>query len=63
MMRADVCAGLGFLGCSVDAEANAGAGDRVISPGSQPAVVVVYAREDLVMAREATALLEQGAGL
>jgi len=59
VMRADVCAGLGFLGCSLDAEANAGAGDRVISPGSEPAVVVLHAREDLVMAREATALLEQ----
>lgn len=57
-MRADVCRGLGFLGCEVHSEANHGTGDRLISAQATPAVAVVHAREDLVMARQATALLQ-----
>lgn len=51
-LRAEACAGLEFLGLQVDPQANAGEGDRVVSPASSPAsVVVVRAREDLEIAR------------
>jgi len=64
-VRAGACGGLGFLGLSLDDEANAatpaGAGpadDRVISPaGQRVAVLVVEAREDLEIAGEVRRLL------
>jgi acetate kinase len=52
--RADVCAGLAFLGLTISPEANAGAhGDSAIGG----AVVVVTAREDLQVASEVRAVL------
>lgn len=60
-LRAHVCNGLEFLGCQVDAERNAAAsGDRVISLDTRPVIAVVHAREDLMMARQATTLLGPG---
>jgi len=55
-VRAGACAGLGFLGVTLDAEANAATGaggDRRLSPaGERVAVLVVEAREDLEIAGE-----------
>lgn len=52
-IRARAVARLGFLGLRVDPERNAVAGgDAVVSPGGEPAVVVVTAREDLEIARQ-----------
>ncbi len=61
-LRADVCAGLGFLGVGLDGPANrAAGGDAVVSPpGAPTAVVVVEAREDLEMARQIRQLLGDG---
>ena len=58
-VRAAVCARLGFLGVQLDAQANDGAEpDSRISPeGVSPRVIVLRAREDLVAARTARALL------
>ena len=51
-VRAAVCAHLAFLGVAVDDARNrAAAGERDISPaGARPRVVVVPAREELVIA-------------
>ena len=59
-LRGDTCAGLGFLGVTVDEGANQRAvGDRLISPASSPvAVLVVEAREDLEIARQVRATLD-----
>ena len=60
VVRTGACAGLGFLGVTLDPDANAaaGSGDRVISPaGERVAVVVVEAREDLEIAGEVRRLL------
>jgi acetate kinase len=58
-VRADVCARLGFLGVELDAERNATAQpDADVSPdGSTVRVAVIRAREELVAARAARALL------
>ncbi len=58
-IRAAVCSRLGFLGVKLDPAANAGAAaDATISPpGSSTRVAVVSAREDVVAARAARALL------
>jgi acetate kinase len=59
-VRAGACAGLGFLGVTLDDDANAatGAGDRPISPaGERVAVLVVEAREDLEITAEVRRLL------
>ncbi len=58
-LRADACAGLGFLGLVLDGSHNLGCqGDGVISaPGELPAVLVVRAREDLVIARHVRELI------
>jgi acetate kinase len=58
-LRADVCAGLAYLGLAVDPAANAGWSDDglVSAPGPGPAVVVVRAREDLEIARSVARLL------
>jgi acetate kinase len=51
-VRADACAGLGFLGLPVPPGGGGEGGDRLCSePGRMPAVVVVEAREDLEIAR------------
>jgi acetate kinase len=59
-LRRDACAGLGFLGVTVDAHANAGQAppDRLISsPGSRVAAAVVVSREDLEIAQQIRHLL------
>ena len=58
-VRADVCARLGFLGCTLDERANrAAVPDAVVSsPEGSVAVHVVAAREDVVAAGEARRLL------
>lgn len=59
-IRAAVCAGLGFLDVELDAELNRGRGDAVISrAGGSVGVVVVWAREELEMAREARLVLSR----
>jgi acetate kinase len=57
-IRGAVCEGLRFLGVEIDAERNSGGADAVISrAGTAVAVVVVCAREELEMAREARLVL------
>ena len=58
-LRADVCAGLGFLGLELETSANDPArGDSLISaPDAQAAVLVVTAREDVEIARHVRELL------
>jgi acetate kinase len=58
-LRRAVCAGLEFLGVSLDAVANeSGAGDRVVSPESAAVgAVVLTANEELIVARRAFRLL------
>ncbi len=60
-VRAGACAGLGFLGVTLDGDGNVATGatgDRIISPaGERVAVLVVEAREDLEIAREVGRLL------
>ncbi|HYX84520.1 MAG TPA: acetate/propionate family kinase [Gaiellales bacterium] len=60
-VRADVCARLGFLGIELDSRANESARpDATISREGAPVrVVVVRAREDVVAARAARALIAQ----
>jgi acetate kinase len=59
-VRARICERLAFLGVQVDTRANADAEPdaEVAEPGSPVRVVVVAAREDLVVARAVRALLE-----
>ncbi|MCP5119334.1 MAG: hypothetical protein GY953_51695 [bacterium] len=54
-LRATACAGLDFLGVSLDSEANEnGSGDRVISTASSSVkVVVLSTNEELIVARRA----------
>ena len=58
-LRRQACAGLGFLGVTLDERANdAATADAVVSPSTaETAVVVVQAREDVVVAREVRRLL------
>jgi acetate kinase len=60
-VRAEMAAGLGFLGVEVDDTANdAGTGDRSIAPpGARVGVLVVESREDLQIAHETRALLSR----
>jgi acetate kinase len=60
-VRELACAGLSHLGVAIDASRNdAAEGDRdVRADGSGVAVLVVRAREDLEMARQARALLHE----
>jgi acetate kinase len=59
VVRADVCGRLGFLGVELDQSANDGAVPDVdvSPPGAAVRVVVLHAREDVVAARAARALL------
>jgi acetate kinase len=59
VIRSRACAGLSFLGIEIDEAANAGAtGDvEITADGAAVRVVVVRAREDLEMARQAEAAL------
>jgi acetate kinase len=58
-LRTDVCAGLGFLGLTLEDAANHDLdGDGSVSgPGVAPTVLVVHAREDLEIARHVRDLL------
>lgn len=57
-LRADVCAGLTFLGLDVDGGLNgASPGDRIVSSHDHPAVLVVMAREDLEIAHQVRRVL------
>jgi acetate kinase len=60
-IRRDVCGRLGFLGVELDAEANAAAVPDVDvhAPGAAVCIVVLRAREDVVAARAAEALLRR----
>ena len=60
-LRADTCAGLGFLGFRVDDGANdAGPADRLVSMAdTAPFVAVVAAREDLEITRQVAAVMER----
>jgi acetate kinase len=62
VVRAAVCARLGFLGLELDASANATAEPdaEIAASGSACRVVVLRAREELVAARAARELLSQG---
>ncbi|MBU3724766.1 MAG: acetate/propionate family kinase [Burkholderiaceae bacterium] len=61
MLRADVCAGLGFLGLKLDTQANLAAPNDQITPihaaGSSVEVWVVPTDEGIIAAEEALALL------
>ncbi|HET9103696.1 MAG TPA: acetate/propionate family kinase [Solirubrobacteraceae bacterium] len=57
-VRAGAAAGLGFLGVELDPPANAAEGEREITaPGAGVRTLVVAAREDLEMARQARGVL------
>lgn len=58
-VRAQVCARLGFLGVELDADANTAASPdaEIAAPGSPVRIVVLRAREDLVVARAVRSLL------
>jgi acetate kinase len=58
-LRADTCAGLGFLGLgALSDESSPSTEDRVVShSGAMPVVLVIHAREDLEIARHVRALL------
>ncbi|MEO2004054.1 MAG: acetate kinase, partial [Candidatus Poribacteria bacterium] len=59
--RAAICEGLEFLGIGLDAAANARPGaDRVVScEGSDVAVLVIEANEEIVVARETARLVAE----
>src|ERR1035437_4863458 len=53
-LREKCCAGLEFLGIELDAEKNAGSGDRVVSAeGGQVTVLALGTNEELIVARRA----------
>jgi acetate kinase len=53
-LRAACCAGLEFLGIELDAEANQGSGDRLVSgASSRVAVLALATNEELIVARRA----------
>ncbi len=56
-VRAAAAAGLEFLGVTIDAGRNAATADADISGNGSARVLVVTAREDLEMARQARAVL------
>ncbi len=62
-LRADVCAGLGFLGLRLQPFSNqVHEEDGLVSrAGADPVVLVVHAREDLEIARHVRELLSKGA--
>jgi acetate kinase len=63
VVRAEAAGGLGFLGVRIDAGRNAATADADISAdGSAVRVLVVTAREDVEIARQARALLASPAG-
>jgi acetate kinase len=62
-IRAEACAGLDWLGVTLDREANdavAGTDTEISAPGSSVRTLVVHAREDLQIANECRQLLDPG---
>jgi len=57
VVRAEVCARLGFLGVELDAGANERGGPELAAPGAPVRVVALHAREDVVIARAVRAFL------
>ena len=61
-IRAAACEGLGFLGLTVDPDRNSAddSGDRIISSdGSEKAIFVIHAREDLEIAAQARSVIQR----
>jgi acetate kinase len=59
-VRQEACERTAFLGFQADPEADAGTGDRIVSPpGAGASVLVVGAREDVEIARQVRALLSE----
>lgn len=58
-MREDICEYLGFLGITIDKEANAKRGEEMVisTPDSKVKVLVVPTNEELAIARETVALI------
>lgn len=58
-MRENICAYLGFLGITIDKEANAKRGEEIVisTPDSKVKVLVVPTNEELAIARETVALI------
>ena len=50
-IRAQVCDGLGWMGVTLDAGANEGGGETILTPGSSVQVKVIPTSEDLVILR------------
>ncbi len=57
-IRAAICAGLGYLGVALDADANEAGAPLISRAGSRVAVRVIHADEDLVVAGHVRRLLE-----
>jgi acetate kinase len=58
-IRANICAGLGVLGLPASLPEHDGADSLLSEAGASPAVLVVHAREDLEIAREAEHVLNR----
>ena len=56
-VRADTCAGLGFLGLHLADKGGSGGDCLLTAHGQAPAVMVVEAREDLEIARHVRSVL------
>lgn len=56
-VRADVCAGLGFLGVAFDADANAGNAPVISAPESRVRVMMLRTDEESVIARDVARLI------
>lgn len=63
-VRADICAGLGFLGISLDGDANVtGSADTIISaPSAVTAVLVVHAEENWAIAADTARVISHNHG-
>jgi len=62
-VRAEAAAGLGFLGVSIDPHRNHATADAIISrPGAQVSSLIITAREDVEIARQARDVLKRPTG-
>lgn len=57
MVRAEVCAPMGWMGVTVDPAANAGHGPVISAPGGAVPVMVIPTDEEVVIARASSAVL------
>ena len=62
LVREEVCKYLGYLGITLDAEANKKRGQeiRISTPDSKVAVLIIPTNEELAIARETMALVQKG---